>query len=403
MTSRNILGMKLFHPKQPLDLISKPELGHVLVIQLDGTGSLVMLSPALRTLREALPDAQLTLMTSSAGSQIAPLLPWVDNVMVDRTLESSGSGTRSINPRDDVAFVECMRQHNFSIAFIFTSASQSPIRAAYACYLAGIPYRVAFANETIGSVLSHSFLPPADNVHQVDRNLELLKTMGLLGVDQRMELKIPVPVESRASELLRILGVNPSIPYIVLAPGFMGTLNTYDPNHFAAVAHILAAQTDQQLLIVGSSAEAKMIQPVLQAARENVYGNIFSLVEKITLPELAAIIRHASLIIANNSVSMQFADVFECPMVILHSETDIVSQWMPRHASVRLLSRPAICSYCSQADCPNRINCPDVRPEEIAIAALEMLSEQTQTFEPPAYREILSYKIDSDIREQTTR
>ena len=393
--------MELLTPEQsPARPISKPELEHVLVMQLDDTSSMIMLSPALRTLRNALPDAELTLMTSSAGSQVAPLLPWVDNVMVDQAMGPDKAGNRSINPRDDVAFVERLRRHNFSIALIFTSVAQSPVRATYACYLAGIPYRVGFAKGMSGSVLSHFLLPPADDVHQVDRNLNLLKAIGISDADHRMELKIPLAIENRASELLGTIGVKPNIPYIVLAPGSLDTLSTYDPNHFAAVAHILAAQTEQQLLIVGSPAEAKTIQPVLQVASENGYGNVYSLVEKTTLPELAAIIRHASLTIANNSVSLQLADVFGCPMVILHSETEVVSQWMPRNASVRMLTRPAGCLRCHQADCLNGINCIDIRPEEVAIAALEMLSEQS--YEAPDYKGILGYKIEVDQQEQTS-
>lgn len=43
-------------------------------------------SPALR----ALPQSELTLMTSAAGSQMAPLLPCVDNIMVERLIGQDG-------------------------------------------------------------------------------------------------------------------------------------------------------------------------------------------------------------------------------------------------------------------------------------------------------------------------
>src|SRR5688572_24429549 len=83
---RDAIGfMKLFSSEQsPTDQIAKADLAHVLIMQLDDSGSIVMLSPALRALREALPDAQLTLLTTEAGNQMASLLPWVDHVMVDQ-------------------------------------------------------------------------------------------------------------------------------------------------------------------------------------------------------------------------------------------------------------------------------------------------------------------------------
>ncbi|HEX6034699.1 MAG TPA: hypothetical protein VFY83_09710, partial [Anaerolineales bacterium] len=75
-------------------------------------------------------------------------------------------------------------------------------------------------------------------------------------------------------------------------------------------------------------------------------------------------------------------------------EMDLVNQWMPRNAPARLLSRPAIGSRCRQADCPNGINCLDVRPEEVAIAALEMLSDPI--YSPTNYQGILGYRIESE-------
>lgn len=58
----------------------------VLVVRLDNVGDIAMLTPALRALRSALPEAEVTLMASPAGARMAPLLPWVDRVMVEEAL-----------------------------------------------------------------------------------------------------------------------------------------------------------------------------------------------------------------------------------------------------------------------------------------------------------------------------
>jgi ADP-heptose:LPS heptosyltransferase len=375
-------------------------LQHVLVVQSETPGDLVMLSPALRALRRSLPDAKITLMTSAAGCELTTLLPWIDDVLVHQEKWRDSHGTHPFNPGQDVAFIEKLRGQNFSLALIFTSFSKSALPAAHVCYLAGIPSRVGFASQMSGTLLSHVLLPPASDMHQVDRNQSLVAAIGLSGQDRRTELSIPSEIETSANQLLSAVGLKPNLPYIVVAPGSGAEVNSYSSQHFADVAHILAAQIDQQLVIVGNTTEAKTIQPVLDLVNENLYGNVFSVVEKATLPEVAAIIRRASLTIANNSVSMHFADAFECPMVILHSEADTVSPWMPRNASVRLLSRPASCLPCEQAECPSGINCLDVRPEEVAIAALEVLSQQT--YSQPSYRGILEYRIETEASEESS-
>jgi ADP-heptose:LPS heptosyltransferase len=73
---------------------------------------------------------------------------------------------------------------------------------------------------------------------------------------------------------------------------------------------------------------------------------------------------------------MHIADALGCPMVILYSGTDLISQWMPRHAPARLLCHPVFCSPCYNFICPFDMQCLDIRPEEVAIAALELLDEQ---------------------------
>ena len=373
---------------------------HVLVMQPNEISDIILLSPALRALREALPEAQITLLASATGIQAAPLLPWIDDVMVDRTLNEKSQGGISFNPREAVVFIEQLRRQRLSMAVIFTSVSQSPLAAAYACYLAGIPYRVGYAREPNHSALSHFLSPPADETHQVDRNLNLLEAIGISGASNRMELNITEAVESRTGRLLSESGVKEGNPYMVLAPGGRGVAGQYAPNHFASVAHILAAQTELQLVILGSSEETKSTHPILRVADENLYGNVHSLVGKTTVPEAAAIVRRASLVVTNNSAVMHFADVFGCPMVVLYSGTDFVSQWRPRNSPVRLLRRPAFCSSCYKTDCMNGINCLEVRPEEVAIAALELLAAPAERLTASQGQGLLEYKTGSLAQRQ---
>jgi len=75
-------------PKEESQELS-PEWNRVrrlLVVRLDNIGDVILLSPALRALHQALPQAAITLMASPAGSQAAPLLPWVDDLIVHRAV-----------------------------------------------------------------------------------------------------------------------------------------------------------------------------------------------------------------------------------------------------------------------------------------------------------------------------
>lgn len=341
----------------------------VLVVRLDNIGDVVLLGPSLRALRETLPQASITLLTSPAGRQAAPLLPWVDETLVCEALWQDVSGHLSFDPQREIQLIEELRSHDFQLALIFTSFSQSPFPAAYACYMAGIPHRVGFSKEFGGRVLSLSPAPPPDEMHQAERNLCLLEQLDLpLPLDHQLELTVPEDARRRADELLAALGIGPDRPFIALAPGASCASRRYDPQRFAEAARMLTLQTALPLVVLGSDREAETLRPVVDVP------HVRSLVGLTSVPEFAALIRRSSLVIGGNSSALHMADAFQTPMVILYSGTDLVSQWMPRNAPARLLVNPVFCSPCYGFDCPYQMNCLDIRPQEVVTAALEMLT-----------------------------
>jgi ADP-heptose:LPS heptosyltransferase len=187
-------------------------------------------------------------------------------------------------------------------------------------------------------------------------------------------------------------GIEHGTPYIVLAPEASLPDYRYNPYHFAAAARTLAAQTEMQMVMVGSLEDMEVIQPVLQVADENLYGNVHSVIGRTTLPELAALIRGARLTITNRSAAMHIADIFKCPTVVIYPGTDATDSWRPRSTSARVLSRPAFCSLCYESDCSYGMKCLDIRPEEVVIAALEMLGGQSCS--STIYRVLQEYRSE---------
>lgn len=354
------------------------EIRRVLAVRPDNIGDVVMLGPALRALKAALPEAQVTLMCSPAGSQAAPLLPWVDEVLVHRAMWQDTSGTPWPDPSGQLALVEEIRSRSFDAAFIFTSFSQSPYPPAYLCYLAGIERRVGQSKEFAGNVLSEWVRPPPDDVHQVDRNLHLLEHAGIPSRGRHLELRVSEEVQGEADELLRTVGADPDEPFVVLAPGASCQARRYSVDRFAAASSTIAARTGYRLVLVGSERE-RDLEAVLLSLGE---VPIRSLVGRTSVPQLAGVIRRGRLLLASHSGPMHLADAFARPMVVLFSGTDLESQWRPRRAASRLLRRPTWCAPCHLFRCPYQLECLDVPSEKVAATALGLL--ERSRFEPPS-------------------
>lgn len=349
----------------------------VLVVRLDNIGDVIMLGPALRAIRANLPQASITLMATPGGSQAAPLLPWVDDVMVHRVLWQDITGTWSLDPSRELALVEEIRRREFDAAIIFTSFTQSPHPPAFVCYLAGVPLRIAQSKEFGGGLLTQWVRPLPDETHQVDRNLHLLNCAGFELAGTHLEVRIPTDAQARADALLTTAGVLPGQPFIALAPGASAAARRYDPERFGRVAALLADRphpaTGEPLTVVllGSQREIDLIGGMAVAGQRGVV----SLAGQTSVPELAGVINRASLVMANNSGPLHLADALNRPMVIMYSGTEWETQWQPRRAAATLMRRPTPCSPCFAFQCPYNMECLDFAPEEVAEAAVAMLAQ----------------------------
>ncbi|HEY7802510.1 MAG TPA: glycosyltransferase family 9 protein [Dehalococcoidia bacterium] len=349
------------------------DIRRLLVVRLDNIGDLVLLSPALRTLREALPECEITLLATPAGSQVAPLLPWVDVVITRSVVWQDASGTMPLDPAREAELIETLRDRRFDAACIFTSFSQSPYPPAYACYLAGLPVRIGQSKEFGGSVLSQWVRAVPDATHQAERNLHLLEAAGFTPVRRDLELRVPSLVQADADIMLHQHGIDPRAPFLLLAPGASCAARRYDPQRFAAAARIIAERSRIPIVIVGSERERALTADIAEALG-GVRAAVLS--GETTIPELAAVIGRSALVLANDSGPMHIADALRRPMVILFSGTELERQWEPRSAPAVLLRRETLCSPCYGFTCAYGMECLDIAPEEVAAAALRLLGNE---------------------------
>ena len=351
----------------------------VLAVRLDNIGDCVMLGPGLRSLRAGLPDAEITLLASPAGSQAAGLLPWVDAVMTHRVVWQDVGGRMPLDPARERDLVRTIRRRGFDAAFLFTSYSQSPWPPAYACYLAGIPLRVGQSREFGGSLLTHAVSPPPDEAHQVDRNLHLLEGVGFDAVGRGLELAVPEEAAHAADALLAEAGVDPEEPFVAVAPGASCAARRYDPVRFGQAARRLAARLGAAVVIVAGPRETVIADAVLVAAGDR---RVVSLAGRTTVAETAGVLRRAGLVLANDSGPMHIADALRRPMVVLFSGTDLESQWRPRTAPARLLRRPTDCAPCRRFTCPFGMACLDIPADEVAAHAEELWNRSLSSPNP---------------------
>ncbi len=342
-----------------------------------------MMGPVLRTLKENLPSSHIRLMASPGGSKAAPLLPWVDEVLSWRVLWQDLDGL-SFNPAREWEMIRTLKEGSCDAAIILTSFNQTPHAAGYACYLAGIPLRLGESKEWGGSVLSDEAPSVPDELHQVERNLRLIEHLGLWVEDRALSISVPKEARETAAQLLEARGVAPGMPYLLLNPWASAQARTYPTDRFARAAGHLSEETGWPVVVTGTGKDRESASGLFEALGE--WG--MDLVGATGLPELAALVEGARLVLTNNTSAMHLLDALRVPGVVLFSGTELEEQWRPRSARHRLLRRETWCSPCYAFECPYNLQCLDIPPEEVAQAGLSLLAEAgDRTAKPPRRKE----------------
>ncbi|CAA9437474.1 MAG: ADP-heptose--lipooligosaccharide heptosyltransferase II [uncultured Rubrobacteraceae bacterium] len=354
------------------------EARRVMVMRLDNIGDVVMTGPVLRALKENLPEASITLMASPGGKAAAPLLPWVDEVISWRVIWQDVGGKLSFDPARELEMIDTLKRCSYDAAIILTSFKQTPHPAGYACYLAGIPLRLGESKEFGGGVLTDEVPPAPDGLHQAERNLRAIEHAGFRVDDRSLSVSLSEAARAGAAGLLEERGIVPGSPYVLLNPWASASARVYPPDRFTLAARRISQETGWPVVVSGADADRGRSGRVLDA----LSARGVDLVGATTLPELAALVEGARLVLTNNTSTMHLLDALRVPGVVTYSGTELEEQWRPRHAPHRLLRRETWCSPCYAFECPYNLECLDIPSEEVAQAGLSLIAETGGETEP---------------------
>ena len=346
------------------------EARRILAIRLDGMGDLLMTTPAFRALKQSAPGRTLTVLTSKSGAEAARLVPEVDAVIEYAApwMKAPSDGC----PGEDLACIEQLREERFEAAVIFTLHSQSPLPAALACYLAGIPLRIARCRENPYHLLTDWIRE--DEVgepqrHDVRRQLDLCARIGATANDEHLSLSVSEDARASAIQQLQTWGLV-SGPWCVLHPGASAASRRYPPESFVAAATDLAFNHGWRFLVTGGPGEQELCEEVAGGI-----GPAAIIAPAGSLESLAALIETAPLLISNNTGPVHIAAAVGTPVVDLYALTN--PQHTPWQVPQRTLSHDVPCKYCYRSVCPEVHNACIrlISPRDVVAAALALTTE----------------------------
>ncbi|WP_292045514.1 glycosyltransferase family 9 protein [Massilia sp. UBA6681] len=366
--------MRLVHAEAPVNAQSpRPwqAARRILCVRLDSLGDVLMCTPAIRALRQSLPGCHLTLLSSPSGAAVAPYVPELDAAIGFRA-----PWMKHDHPMGAQALQECAAQlaaQRFDAAVMFTSYSQSPLPAAMLCQLAGIPLRLASCREKPYQLLTH-WVPEREREratrHEVQRQLDLVADVGCTTSDTSLSFAVAAAHAARVSAMLEEGAVDPSAPYLVLHAGASAASRRYPIRHWLVLIGMLHRQFKHKIILTGDGNDVEALRPLTDGWRSPAH----SLIGKLGLGELGALIRGASLLITGNTGPAHIAAAVGTPLVDLYALTN--PQHTPWRVAHRLLFHDVSCRNCLRSSCPQGHHaCLDsVAPRTVLEAAVELLA-----------------------------
>ena len=350
----------------------------VLLIRLDNLGDVLLTTPAFHAVKAALPKSSLTLLASPVGAQVAALDPDIADVIIYQAPWMDPWHKLPLDSQREQEMIALLKARQFDGAIIFTSFRQSPLPAAYLCYLAGIPLRVAASIDGPGSLLTTRYKHSEQIIHEVERGLNLVSALGITPAsgERDMVLQVPAPALQSMSERLTVLNSEHRHPIVVVHPGCSMPARTYPWEMYAEIVALLVDQLGAFVAVTGGPDEQLLVNQVLARVPEEQRQVTVGLAGVLPFPEFCALIQSADLTITNNTGPMHVSAAVKTPVVALFALTNPPEQWGPWHVPHRQLYHDVPCRICYSRVCPYQHECLRlISPTMVVTAAAELLAE----------------------------
>lgn len=326
-----------------------------LLSRTDRLGDLVLSTPVATALKKEFPEAEVFFLARNYAAEILDLHPHVDGV-----LRLDALGESMAMP----ALVKLLRSYDFDAVLALYPRPE----LAWAFYRAGIPLRIGTGYRWYSALFNRRVYEHRKDArrHEAEYNLQLLRPLGIAEGRVEFHYRFDAAHEQALAEKMSQWHLRE--PYVVLHPGSGSSSRDWPVEHFAALAEQLSRKRDLQIVLTGSANE-KALTAFIQ---KKSGAQTIDLSGKLSLTELAGVLRHAALFVGNSSGPLHVARMMGAPVMAFYPPITACrpERWGPYGCRQDvLMSREEECQRCSNGQA-----CACMR--EITVAAALAKAEE---------------------------
>jgi lipopolysaccharide heptosyltransferase II len=349
----------------------------ILIRATNWVGDAIMAIPALREVRAKFPEAHIAILARPYVADIYHHQQVANELIAYdwKGVHCGFAGRERLAAR--------LREQKFDLALLL----QNAFDAAWLAWRAGIPRRVGYARDGRSLLLTDAIPVPGLGTipaHEKFYYLELLRRARLsteLADETFIRLAVPQEQLTAAEQKLLAGGAREKKVRIAVGAGASyGSAKCWPPERFAATLSSLQANTDADVILFGTPAEAA----VSEAIAMRLTKPPINLTGQTNIAELPALLSRCQVFLGNDSGAMHVAAAVGLPVVAVFGPTDPcgTAPVTPRCSIVQ--ERP-YCSPCFLRRCPTDHRCMTaVQPGAVEAAITPWLSAALRTVEVPS-------------------
>jgi heptosyltransferase-2/heptosyltransferase-3 len=337
-----ILRLAAMFPFAPV----APSSQRILIIRPDHIGDLLLTTPAIHALKQALPHAEVHVLAGPWAANLLQSSTDVDQVLTVRFPGFDRASTKQRPLQPYTLLLKTSRQLRaigYSAAVVMRPDHWW---GAFLAHAAGIRERIGYALPEVAPFLTRAI--PFAPTHAVRQSLRLVEHITGTITDDAARLTLPVTLDDAqfVDDWLEALAL-PEKRLVCIHAGAGTWVKQWEAARWAQVADALSEHFDVHVIFTGTSSEKPIIEQVLGQARLRHT----SAAGVMGLGSLAALYQRSALVIGCDSGPMHIAAAVDTPTVTLFGPANPAefAPWGDRERHLLLMSSIA-CRPCRVLD-----------------------------------------------------
>ena len=280
----------------------------ILVVKPSSLGDIVHSLPFLNSIKTCFPKAEIHWVIAKGLEGLLECHPMVDKlIIINKDMWKKLSRTTA-TIKEVRNLLTDIRSERYDLVVDL----QGLLRSGVITMASRAPVRIGFSEAREGSRLFYNVrVKGGRDVHAVER---YMKIAGALGCDEK---NILFPFSLCNSELHTIEDMRSEIKeYAVIVPGARWDTKIWAAGNFGRIASLLPLNS----IVIGSRSDMEIAEKVVQSSG----GKAISMAGSTSLKELIELMRHAKIVISNDSGPMHIAAGFHVPVVAIFGPTSPV-------------------------------------------------------------------------------